>query len=157
METVIFSSNIELLCESPSWSGNLDMSESGSSLVHLDDSDTGDDISFLEIASVDAKKHGYHNWKDNRLKKVKGWAYKEVKRTWLKSCQVSNAEKEAVDKSYKKQNSAVSIFSRISAIGEVVILVWGAGAIVTAGASFFLVIAGLITAVIGAVYGFSCN
>lgn len=84
METVIFSSNIELLCESPSWSGNLDMSESGSSLVHLDDSDTGDDISFLEIASVDAKNMATITEKITDLKKLKDGLIKRLRERDLK-------------------------------------------------------------------------
>ena len=149
METVIYSSNIELLCESQSWSSNFYMNESRSSLVDLDDSDSGDDISFLEITSVDAKNMAtiitdLMKLMDLLIKRLRDHDLKVDK--FIKFLKT---KKEAVDKSYRKQNFAVSVFSEISATGGVVILVGSTGAVVTAGASFPLVVAGGITTVIG--------
>ena len=152
METVIYSSNIELLCESQSWSSNFDMNESRSSLVDLDDSDSGDDISFLEIASVDAKDMATIIEKMADLKKLMDLLIKRLRDHDLKVdkfIKFLKNKKEAVDKSYRKQNFAVSFFSGISATGGAIILIGGAGAVVTAGASLPLVVAGGITTVIG--------
>ena len=59
------------------------------------------------------------------------------------------AKKDTVDKTYKRQNAAVSVFSGVSAVGGGIMLAGGASAIVTLGASLGLVIAGGVTVGIG--------
>ena len=128
------------------------MSGSRSSLVTADD-DHSDDVSSLDIAHLDAKDMAAITEKINDLKKLTDLLIKRLRDHDLKVDKLIKflkVKKEAVDKSYRKQNSAASIFSGISVTGGVVIIVGGAGAVVTAGASFPLVVAGGITVGIGA-------
>ena len=132
------------------------MNESRSSLVTSDDDhgeSISDDVSSLDIAHLDAKNMAAIIEKINDLKKLTDLLIKRLRDHDLKVGKLIKflkVKKEAVDKSYRKQNSAASIFSGISVTGGVVIIVGGAGAGVTAGASFPLVIAGGITLGIGA-------
>ena len=59
------------------------------------------------------------------------------------------AKKRTVDRSYRKQNAAVSTFSGVSAVGGVIMIAGGCSAIATLGASLSLVLAGGVIVGVG--------
>ena len=128
------------------------MNDSRSSLVTFDGDDSGDDESFLKTAHLDAENKAEITKKMGEVKKLVDELIMKLKDHDLKVdkfIKFLKTKKEAVDKSYRRQNAAVTVFSGISATGGIGILVGSAGAVVTAGASFPLVIAGGIAVGIG--------
>ena len=128
------------------------MNDSRSSLVTFDDDDRGDDVLYQEVALLDANNMAAVIEKIDELKNLLNSLIMKLKDHDLntdKLIKFLKTKKEAVDKNYRKQNAAVTVFSGISATGGVTMLIGSAGAAVTAGASLALVIAGGITVGIG--------
>ena len=155
MDTVISNSDVTLNYASPSSSSYPDVNESMSTSEDSEDYDeisisassNSDVVMFENVAAINAINEEIDIDELNRLLVLLMVLLKNLKiNTFIKFLK---AKKVTVDRSYRKQNTAVSTFSGVSAVGGGIMLVGGVTALVTFGGSLSLVLAGGITVAIG--------
>ena len=156
MDTVISNSDVTLInYASPSSSSYPDVNESMSTSEDSEDYDeisisassNSDVVMFKNAAAINAINEEVDIDKLQELQVSLMDMLKNLKiNTFIKFLK---AKKVTVDRSYRKQNTAVSTFSGVSAVGGGIMLVGGVTALVTCGASLSLVLAGGITVAIG--------
>ena len=155
MDTVISNSDVTLInYASPSSSSYPDVNESMST---SEDSEDYDEISISASSNSDVVMfENVHVAAINEEIDIDGLNRLLVSlMDMLKNLKIDKfikflkAKKVTVDRSYRKQNAAVSTFSGVSAVGGGIMLVGGVFALGTYGASLSLVLVGGITVAIG--------